>query len=76
MLTRRFTATLLLLCLISSCAVNPVTGKRELALVTQDQELAIGAEQYAPAQQSQGGIFRIDPELSRYVNAVANGWRQ
>jgi beta-barrel assembly-enhancing protease len=70
MLTRRLTATLLLLCLISGCAVNPVTGKRELTLVTQDQELAIGAEQYGPAQQSQGGVFRIDPELSRYVNAV------
>ncbi len=70
MLTRRFTAALLLLFLISGCAVNPVTGKRELALVTQDQELAIGAEQYGPAQQSQGGIFQIDPELSRYVNAV------
>ena len=41
MLTRRFTAALLLLFLISGCAVNPVTGKRELALVTQEVCLVI-----------------------------------
>ncbi len=69
-LTRLLIAITLLLTLISGCAVNPVTGKRELALVTEGQELAIGAEQYGPAQQSQGGALHIDPALSQYVSSV------
>jgi beta-barrel assembly-enhancing protease len=69
-LTRLLIANTLLLTLISGCAVNPVTGKRELALVTEGQELAIGAEQYGPAQQSQGGALHIDPALSQYVSSV------
>jgi predicted Zn-dependent protease len=32
------------LALLAGCAVNPATGKREFSLVSQDQELAIGAE--------------------------------
>jgi len=42
---------------ISACATNPVTGQRELSLVSEKQELAIGAQQYAPMRQSQGGIL-------------------
>ena len=47
-----------LLALLAGCAVNPVTGKNELSLVSEQQELVIGAQQYAPARQSQGGITR------------------
>ena len=39
-----FLATLVL---AAGCAVNPVTGKRELSLVSADQELQIGKEGYA-----------------------------
>ncbi len=56
--------------LLSGCAVNPVTGKKELSLVSEAEELAIGQQQYLPSQQSQGGRFTIDPDLSRYVNEV------
>lgn len=56
--------------LSASCMVNPVTGQQELSLVSADQEIAIGAQQYAPAQQSQGGRYYIDPEVQRYVNEV------
>src|SRR5688572_2197243 len=45
-----FTATLL-----ASCVINPVTGDRELALVSPEQEIAIGEQQYEPSQQMQGG---------------------
>ena len=53
-----------------SCAQNPVTGERELGLVGTGQEVAIGAEQYAPTQQMQGGPYRLDPELQDYVSRV------
>jgi len=55
---------------ISACATNPVTGQRELSLVSEKQELAIGAQQYAPMRQSQGGDYNVDPALSAYVSEV------
>jgi predicted Zn-dependent protease len=52
------------------CVINPVTGDRELALVSADQEIAIGEQQYAPSQQMQGGDYDLDPELTSYVAGV------
>lgn len=63
-------AALVLVTLASGCAVNPVTGKSELSLIPESQELAIGAEQYVPAQQSQGGQYTVDPTLTAYVKTV------
>ncbi len=53
-----------------SCAVNPVTGQNEFSLLSRQDEISIGNEQYGPAQQSQGGEYRVDPELSLYVSQV------
>ena len=55
---------------VAGCVVNPVTGQREIALVSAQQEISIGQEQYVPSQQMQGGAYRTDPELSAYVNQV------
>jgi len=52
------------------CSVNPVTGDRQLILVSGEQELAMGAQNYAPMQQSQGGVYDVDPALTAYVSAV------
>ena len=52
------------------CAVNPVTGKNQLSFVSPEQEVAIGAKNYEPSQQSQGGRYVVDPELTVYVNKV------
>lgn len=59
-----------LLALTSGCAVNPVTGKQELSFVSAEQEVAIGAQNYTPSQQSQGGQYYIDPGLQSYVASV------
>jgi len=59
-----------LLILLANCATNPVTGKRELSLISEESEISIGTEQYLPSQQSQGGIYKVDPELTAYVNEV------
>jgi len=59
-----------LLAVFASCVVNPVTGHRELALVSADQEIAIGEEQYAPSQQMQGGDYSLDAGLTNYVRGV------
>ncbi len=55
---------------LSACGTNPVTGKKELQFVSESSELAIGAREYAPTRQSQGGDLKVLPELSAYVNGV------
>ena len=57
---------------IGACAVNPVTGREELSLVSGSEEIAIGEREYGPAQQSQGGPYYLDPKLQDYVRAVGN----
>ncbi|MFW2438261.1 MAG: M48 family metalloprotease [Arenicellales bacterium] len=65
---------LLTILLISSgltgCAVNPVTGKNELSLVSETQELQIGKQNYAPMRQAQGGDYIADKQLTAYVSEV------
>src|SRR5690606_34951515 len=52
------------------CAVNPVTGEQQLMLSGQVQDIATGAQHYKPSQQSQGGRYVVDPELTIYINQV------
>ncbi len=58
------------LLMASGCATNPVTGKNELRLVSEAQEIQIGQQSYLPSRQSQGGEYHLDPELTRYINEV------
>ncbi|MES9990672.1 MAG: M48 family metalloprotease [Candidatus Thiodiazotropha sp.] len=58
------------LALVTGCAVNPVTGKNELSLVSEAQEMEIGRKNYAPLRQSQGGDYTVDKELTAYVSEV------
>src|SRR6056297_3916692 len=60
----------LLLVILSGCAVNPVTGRNELVLVGEGTELQIGAEQYAPLRQMQGGDYSTQPQITAYVKEV------
>lgn len=55
-----------------SCVKNPVTGDRELRLVSENQERSLGNEAYKTATQAQGGPFVIDPKLSEYVSNVGH----
>jgi len=69
MMTRFFVLVSILL-LAAGCAVNPVTGKRDLVMVSEQWELDVGAQQYAPLRQAQGGDFTLDPALVNYVQGV------
>lgn len=60
----------LVLLALSGCATNPVTGKSELSLVSEQSELKIGREQYQPSRQMQGGDYKLEPEINRYVQQV------
>jgi beta-barrel assembly-enhancing protease len=63
------TATALALA-AGACVQNPMTGERELGFVSMAQQISIGEQQYQPAQQMQGGLYRVDPELTDYVRQV------
>jgi len=63
-------AAIATLALLAGCVVNPVTGRSELSLVSEAEERKIGAEQYVPSQQGQGGTYQVDPELTAYVSQV------
>ncbi|UCC57488.1 MAG: M48 family metalloprotease [Gammaproteobacteria bacterium] len=56
--------------LLGGCAVNPVTGEKELSLVSEAQELSIGKQEYAPLRQAQGGDYIADREIAAYVSQV------
>jgi predicted Zn-dependent protease len=66
----RIAISIAVLALSSGCSVNPVTGKSQLNMVSGSQELAIGKQQYVPAQQSQGGQYTVSPEVQAYVSKV------
>jgi beta-barrel assembly-enhancing protease len=65
----RIKATVFLAFLIS-CSSNPVTGKKELSLISESQEISIGEQSYSMMQQSQGGIYVTDPSIEKYVKRV------
>jgi predicted Zn-dependent protease len=52
----------------SACAVNPATGKRELMLVSESQELAMG-KQYDQQISAEMGLYD-DPALANYVRQL------
>jgi len=55
---------------LSGCATNPVTGRKELSLVSEAKEIDIGEQQYAPMRQSQGGDYVVDEELTKYISEI------
>ena len=41
-------------------------------LVSGEQDVATGVQYYAPMQQSQGGVYDVDPALTAYVQSVGD----
>jgi predicted Zn-dependent protease len=52
--------------LLNSCAVNPVTGKKEISFISAEQELALGAES-DPAIIANYGLYD-DDEIQAFIN--------
>jgi predicted Zn-dependent protease len=59
---------LVLLAFAAGCATNPVTGKREITLVSEAQEIAMGQQADAEVRREMG--VYDDPELQRYVSDI------
>lgn len=54
---------------LAGCAVNPVTGKKELSLMSEGQEVETGRTSYPLYTQASGGTFG-GKELNAYVDRV------
>ncbi|MHC4641618.1 MAG: M48 family metalloprotease [Planctomycetota bacterium] len=65
----RFITVVFLLALCTGCAVNPLTGERELMLMTESQDLEIG-QKYAPELEKEMGGKIPDEALQNYINTV------
>src|SRR5688572_13335058 len=60
--------TLLCLVLLAACSRNPVTGKRQIVLISESQEIAMGAEAHVAAQGEYG--FVEQQAAQNYIKAV------
>jgi len=69
MQARWMLGVLLMLAATGGCARDPITGQRQLSLISQQQEIAMGREA-APDFEKQFDGLVADPPLQRYVNDV------
>ena len=60
---------LALLCVVCGCAVNPVTGKKELMLFSDAQEIELGKNADPDIRWQFSGVYH-DAQLGAYVNSV------
>ncbi len=63
-------AIVVALAALAGCALNPVTGRRELHMVSEATEIQLGQKHYGPSRQSQGGDYVTDPKVAAYVREV------
>ncbi len=67
-LTRFLAGVVMSLILLPGCAVNPVSGEREFMLISEEQEIAMGAEGAAGVEKSIGLVD--DAALQQYVQGL------
>lgn len=60
----------LCLLLLTGCATNPVTGKSEFQIMSEQEEIATGIQEYPLQIQLAGGPYLLDPDLNDYVNRI------
>lgn len=66
----KLVAYLLIILILPSCAVNPVTGKKQFMLMTEDQEIAMGAN-YDPSVIATFGLYENE-ELQNFITEKGN----
>jgi predicted Zn-dependent protease len=67
---KNITSALVTALLLAACATNPVTGRKEISLVSEGQEIQMGQE---AAQQVESSLGLVDDaELQAYVRRVGN----
>ena len=67
--TSRRMAALAAAAITAACATNPATGKRELNLMSESQEIALGKQSDGQIRQEMGVV--ADQGLQQYVDRIA-----
>jgi predicted Zn-dependent protease len=57
---------------VSGCATNPVTGRKQVVLMSESQELALGKEA-DPQIMAYFGAYG-DPALQQFINEKGRKW--
>ena len=60
-----------ILCWLVSCAANPVTGRHELMLLSENDEARLGKKTDAQIAETYG-LYR-DPDLGAYIDTLGSG---
>jgi len=67
-MTKKLSVIILVAILAVACAVNPVTGRKELSLYSEAQEIAMGKQTDVEVA-AQFGVYN-DPAMAKYVTSV------
>jgi predicted Zn-dependent protease len=54
----------------AGCAVNPVTGQSELMLLSEEEEVQLGAKAFEPLAWQNGGPLRTEPAAQAYLAGI------
>ena len=60
----------------AGCATNPVTGKSEMMLLSEEEELQLGKDAFAQLEWQQGGPLRTDPATRGYLEGIVRELQQ
>ncbi|MGH7264876.1 MAG: M48 family metalloprotease [Candidatus Rokuibacteriota bacterium] len=60
----------------TACAVNPVSGRSELMLMSEAEELELGRKVFAQLAWQDGGPLRIDRETQSYLDGIVRRLHQ
>jgi predicted Zn-dependent protease len=67
---KKLNLCLLVIMMMSGCAKNPVTGKRQIVLVSEGQEIAMGAQSDVQVRREYGVVDNA--ELQQYVQSMGS----
>jgi predicted Zn-dependent protease len=62
--------------LAAGCATNPVTGKSQMMLVSEEEEMQLGKDAFAQLEWQQGGPLRTDPATRGYLEGIVRELHQ
>jgi len=54
---------------VAGCEINPATGKKQLSLIGEQDEIALGRQAMPDVEKQVGGVYD-DPELAAYVTSI------
>jgi predicted Zn-dependent protease len=61
---------------VAGCATNPVSGKSELMLMSEEEEVELGRKAFVELEWQEGGPLRTDPATKGYLDGIVRQLHQ